>query len=158
MNPLLPFLMSKLAAEGSAPLVTKSELKTIKREIEQNKPKSEAEKKLNELVGRSPTKGQLLRAAAVASGGGVATQVLGRVISGPGSHMGKPMYPWIGEKGKWVAEAGKKRWLPSDMRTGKAVLSPRQLARSIALSAVLTAAVPVAKRMWDIKAAKKGKF
>jgi len=139
MNPLLPFVMRKLAAE-EVPGLSKEQLKTIKKEIKAVKPQTEEEKKIVELVGKPATRGQLVRSAGVGGVGGVATQVIGRSISGGAGGM----YPWIGSK--------------ADMLSGKAVLSPRALARAASMGVIFGSAVPALKRHLDIEAAKRGKF
>jgi hypothetical protein len=131
--------MRKLAAE-EAPELSKEQLKTIKQEIKAVKPQTEEEKKIVELVGKPATRGQLLRSAGVGGVGGVATQVVGRAISGGAGGM----YPWIGSK--------------ADMLSGKAVLSPRALARAASMGVIFGSAVPALKRHLDIEAAKRGKF
>lgn len=141
MNPFLPTLMKKMAAEGQkrwAPALTKGELRTLKQEIKEIKPKTEEERRISELIGRPPTKGQYMRSAAIGAGGGLTAHVLGRAIQGGG------MSPWVGTK--------------ADLLSGKATLSPRQLARAVTMGVVFGAAVPAFKRLMDIEAAKRGKF
>ena len=139
MNPLLPFVMRKLAVEESLGL-SKKQLQTIKEEIKSIKPQTEGEKRITELVGKPATRGQLVRSAGVGGVGGVAAQVVGRMISGGAGGM----YPWIGSK--------------ADMLSGKAVLSPRALARAASMGVIFGSAVPAFKRHLDIAAAKRGKF
>ncbi len=138
MNPLLPFVMRKLAAEASE--LSKEQLRTIKQEIKAVKPQTEEEKKIVELVGKPATRGQLLRSAGVGSVGGVAAHVVGRAISGGAGGM----YPWVGSK--------------ANMLSGKAVLSPRALARAASMGVIFGSAVPALKRHLDIESAKRGKF
>lgn len=62
--------------------MTKEELKTIKQEIRTIQPKTEAEKKIIELVGKPQTRGQLVRNAIIGAGSGISAGVIGNMIEG----------------------------------------------------------------------------
>lgn len=86
MNPLLPFVLKKLAAEQ--PPVSKKELNVIQKEIVKIKPKTEGEKKIVELVGKPQTKGQMIRNAIIGVGSGIGAATVGNLID---REAGKPI-------------------------------------------------------------------
>lgn len=164
MNILMRFAMAKMAAEelkyrvqvptpyGQPPAiqknisklvkrlgegrVTKRELGRIKKQIRKIKPKTEKEKKVEQIAGRKWTKGQYKRYAAIGAGAGMATRITSRAIEGAG--------PWFKRvKGRGAL---------------KPVFSPRGMAAAAAIGGIYGAAMPAAKRLIDIEAAKKGKF
>lgn len=79
MNPLLPFLMTKLAAEE--PKITKSELKMINKELKSITP-TKADESIAKLVGKPQTKRQMVRNAAIGAALSVGSTALGNLIEG----------------------------------------------------------------------------
>ena len=147
MNPLLPVLMEKLAAEEPPSAtdrvksklrrlgrkakrsilglgtgkVTRGELRTIKKQIRETRPRTEEEKRVDQLAGRKWTRGQYVRSAGIGAGMGTLAGIIGPKIEG-------------------------------------AKIKPRGVGRAAAIGALYGAAIPAARRLADIEAAKAGVF
>jgi len=146
MNPLLPVLMQKLAAEetfrdraerklrrmakktkrkvlelGSG-RISRRELRTIKKQIRQQKPKTEEEKRIEQLAGPAWTKGRYVRGALIGAGMGMATHPVSAAIQ------------------------------------RQKIRDPRAVLAAGAVGAMFGSALPAAKRLADIEAAKAGVY
>ena len=108
--------------------IRKKELKAIEGQIRDIKPKTEEEKKIERLAGREWTKGQYTRGAGIGAGIGTAGHVIGSGIEGLG-------------KGKFLAN-----------------MAPRKVLRTAAIASLYGAALPAARRIADVEAAKRGEF
>lgn len=108
--------------------VKKTELRKIEGQLKQMRPKTEKEKKIERLTGRRWTPGQYARGAAIGAGVGTVGHVIGSAIEGAG-------------KGKF-----------------KSLVAPRRIARTAAIASLYGAALPAARRIADVEAAKRGKF
>lgn len=103
MHPLLPFAIEKLAREKEGPPgpitrlgrriksefsgigsgdIERQELRKIKQQIRAGKPKTEEEKRIEQLAGRGWTKGKFLRAGAIGAGMSTAGTAIGSMIEG----------------------------------------------------------------------------
>ena len=103
MHPLLPFVVEKLAAEQKekpGPLtrlgrkikselsgvgsrsIERQELRKIKQQIRASKPKTEEEKRIEQLAGKGWTRGKFMRAGAIGAGMGTASTAIGSLIEG----------------------------------------------------------------------------
>ena len=111
------------------------EAKNITKALKEQKPKTDTEKKVEQLVGRKPTTGQLTRWGLLGAGAGVGTHIVGNAIGGGG---------------KWLPKGG----LKGAMKPSGAVLAPRNLARAGAVGAAFASGVPVARKLWDIQTAR----
>jgi hypothetical protein len=104
-------------------------LETAVKKVEEQTPE---EKKVQQLVGRKPTKGQLGRWALIGAG------------AGTGGHLVRS-----------ALEGAADGWLPkSVVKPGKQVLHPRRLAGAAAVGAIYGSALPVSRRLWDIQTAR----
>lgn len=147
MNPLLPVLLRKLAAEqkswteraeekarrtgrkikkelvsiGSG-RISRKELKTIKKQLKKQKPKTEEEKRIEQLAGPSWTKGRYTRGALIGATLNTAATGLSRKIM-------------------------KQR-----------AFTPRSAISSSAVGAIYGSALPAVSRLADIEAAKAGVY
>lgn len=102
MHPLLPFAIEKLAREEDKPSrlrrlgrkikselagigarsIERKELSKIKQQIKAGKPKTEREKRIEQLAGRGWTRGKFLRAGAIGAGMGTVGTAVGSLIEG----------------------------------------------------------------------------
>lgn len=119
--------------------IGKEEAQNIEKVLREQQPRTEEERNIQNIVGARPTAGQVGRAATVGSVGGIGAHLLGSVIGG-------------GEK--WIPDfsSGAKSLLSNK---DKAVLHPRSLLRSAAVGGVMTGALPITKRLWDIHTARE---
>lgn len=143
MNPLMPFLLNKIADDEELSRfgklkkklkkkwsdigtsgIRRRELRAIKKQIKAGKPTSEKEKAVERLAGKGWTKGKFLRGAAIGGSIGALGQAVGSVVEG----------------------------------TTKKGLRPRSLARGAVVGAMMGAASPAAARLADIEAAKRGVY
>lgn len=115
------------------------ELENIRKSLEKQRPRTEAERDVQRIVGARPTTGQIMRAGTVGATGGLATHLIGSALEG-------------GVKWKPDLSEGVVKGLLR--QKGKAVLHPRSLARASAVGAIIGGAVPVARRLWDIQTAR----
>ena len=102
--------------------VSKGELRQIKKQIKQTKPKTEEEKRIEQLAGKKWTRGKYYRGAVIGAGMGTGGQMLRAAI----------------QKQK--------------------VLDPRSLTAAAAIGAIYGSALPAARRLADIEAAKAGAY
>lgn len=128
MNPLIPFLLDKLATEEKKE--KRKELRVIKGELKEIAPATKREKYIEELAGRKMTPGQYARYAGIGATVGGLQHVLGSAIEG--------------------AQPGK--------TFRQVAFKPRSLARGATIGAIYSTAIPAAARLADIEAAKRGKF
>lgn len=112
------------------------EHRNIEQAAKKVKPKTETERRVQEIAGAKPTSGQLTRWGLLGAGAGVGTHLLGSAIEG-----GKPWLPSGGLKGA--------------IKPQTAVLAPRNLARAGAVGAAFASGVPVARKLWDIQTARE---
>lgn len=100
MHPLLPFLIDKIAAEEpglidkakskvkgviddlNRPNLKRQEIRLIKQQIRESKPKTQKEKHIEQLAGKKWTKEKFLRAGAIGATMGTAAQGIGSFIEG----------------------------------------------------------------------------
>ena len=108
--------------------IKKKELSTIKKELKAVKAKSEKEKAVEKLTGRKWTRGQYGRGAAIGAGVGTVGHIIGSAIEGAGT-------------GRF-----------------KELVRPRRVARTAAIASLYGAALPAARRVADVEAAKRGAF
>lgn len=106
----------------------KKQEKVIKGQLKKVEAKSERERQIERLTGRKWTPGQYARGAGIGAAVGTAGHVIGSLIEGMG-------------KGR-VAE----------------LMAPRRVARTAAIASLYGAALPAARRIADVEAAKRGKF
>lgn len=115
--------------------VTGKQLKVIKKQVKQVQAKSDKDRQIERLSGRKWTKNQYIRGAGIGAGVGAAAHILGTAIGGAGPAVG-------GVKPSLV----------------KAMANPRSLVRGAAITALYGSALPAARRLADIEAAKRGKY
>lgn len=108
------------------------EAKNLEKAVKKEQARTPEEKKVQQLVGRKPTAGQLARWGAIGAGAGVGGHLIRSGLEG-------------GEK-----------WVPkSAIKPGREVLHPRRLAGAAAVGAIYGSALPVARRLWDIRTARE---
>jgi len=108
------------------------EAKNIEKAVKKDQPKTPEEKKVQQLVGRKPTAGQLARWGTIGAGAGIGGHLVRSGLEG-------------GEK-----------WIPKSVtKPGKEALHPRRLAGAAAVGAIYGSALPVARRLWDIQTARE---
>ena len=119
---------SKRVKDFVKPPTRRKETKLIEGQLEQVKPKTKREKRIERLTGRKWTPGQYIRGGAIGAGIGTAGHVVVAAIEGAG-------------KGKM-----------------RELMAPRKVARTAAIATMYGAALPAARRIADVEAAKRGKF
>lgn len=102
MHPLLPFVVEKFAADKEEPgpikrlskkikselagigarSIERQELSKIKQQIRASKPKTEEEKRIEQLAGKGWTRGKFMRAGVIGAGMGTASTAIGSLIEG----------------------------------------------------------------------------
>ena len=120
--------------------IGEKEAKNIQSTLEKRQPRTEAEQNIQSIVGARPTAGQIQRSAIVGAGGGIGMHLLGSALEGG--------HKWRPDLSDGVVKGMLHRKSP-------AVLHPRSLARAAAVGGILSGAVPIAKRMWDIQTARE---
>lgn len=106
----------------------KREAKVIKGQLRKVKAKSKRERQIERLTGRRWTGGQYARGAGIGAAVGTVGHVVGSAIEGAG-------------KGRFGE-----------------LMAPRRVGRTAAIASMYGAALPAARRLADVEAAKRGKF
>lgn len=120
--------------------IGEQEAQNIAETLKKRRPRSEAEKQIQSVVGTRPTTGQMLRHGAVGALGGIGTHLIGSAIEGGN---------------KWVPDLSEGVVKGLLTQSQKSVLHPRSLGRAAAVGALLAGAVPVTKQLWDIQTARQ---
>lgn len=110
------------------PPTRKKEEKVLKGQLKKVKPKTKREQQIERLTGRRWTAGQYARGAGIGAAVGTVGHVLGAAVEGAG-------------KGKF-----------------KELITPRRIGRTAAIASLYGAALPAARRIADVEAAKRGAY
>ena len=122
--------------------IGQQEAKNIENALKKRQPRTEVEENIQSVVGARPTLGQIKRTAILGAGGGIGMHLLGSALEG-------------GEDLRWMPDLSEGKVKGLLKRKTPAVLHPRSLLRAASVGGILSGAVPVAKRMWDIQTARE---